>query len=153
MYICMLSKHGQSWLHASPASRLGCVAGRRRLELFGEDHNIRPGWVTVGSNLTSSNFNPQVTSMKTFCKSLYIYVTIPMIITDSRSSQCRIISRTNCSDFCTAHNHNRGCTCSSLSCLFWNQASMHTWALRCANASSSNSLCYCAGLRWQFQDD
>ncbi|KAL3132850.1 hypothetical protein ABBQ38_006775 [Trebouxia sp. C0009 RCD-2024] len=33
--------------------------GRRRLELFGEDHNIRPGWVTVGSNLTSSNFNPQ----------------------------------------------------------------------------------------------
>eukprot|EP00891_Asterochloris_glomerata_P004926 jgi/Astpho2/4926/Aster-05853 len=31
--------------------------GRRRLELFGEDHNIRPGWVTVGSALTSSNFN------------------------------------------------------------------------------------------------
>lgn len=33
--------------------------GRRRLELFGEDHNIRPGWVTVGTHLTSSNFNPQ----------------------------------------------------------------------------------------------
>lgn len=33
--------------------------GRRRLELFGEDHNIRPGWVTVGNNLSSSNFNPQ----------------------------------------------------------------------------------------------
>jgi len=30
------------------------------LELFGEDHNIRPGWVTVGTHLTSSNFNPQV---------------------------------------------------------------------------------------------
>lgn len=35
-------------------------AGRRRLELFGEDHNIRPGWVTVGSALTSSNFNAAV---------------------------------------------------------------------------------------------
>lgn len=34
--------------------------GRRRLELFGEDHNIRPGWVTVGSSLVGSNFNPQV---------------------------------------------------------------------------------------------
>ncbi|KAL3132847.1 hypothetical protein ABBQ38_006772 [Trebouxia sp. C0009 RCD-2024] len=33
--------------------------GMRRLELFGEDHNIWPGWVTVGSSLTSSNFNPQ----------------------------------------------------------------------------------------------
>ncbi|KAG2496477.1 hypothetical protein HYH03_005303 [Edaphochlamys debaryana] len=33
--------------------------GRRRLELFGEDHNIRPGWVTVGKQLTSSNFNKQ----------------------------------------------------------------------------------------------
>ncbi|KXZ54993.1 hypothetical protein GPECTOR_3g158 [Gonium pectorale] len=28
----------------------------RRLELFGEDHNIRNGWVTVGKSLTSSNF-------------------------------------------------------------------------------------------------
>ncbi|CAL8465627.1 g5163 [Coccomyxa elongata] len=33
--------------------------GRRRLELFGEDHNIRPGWVTIGNDLTGSNFNPQ----------------------------------------------------------------------------------------------
>lgn len=31
--------------------------GRRRLELFGEDHNVRNGWVTVGKSLTSSNFN------------------------------------------------------------------------------------------------
>ncbi|PNW88915.1 hypothetical protein CHLRE_01g050600v5 [Chlamydomonas reinhardtii] len=31
--------------------------GRRRLELFGEDHNIRNGWVTVGRSLTSSNFS------------------------------------------------------------------------------------------------
>ncbi|MCO5578143.1 hypothetical protein L7F22_031981 [Adiantum nelumboides] len=37
--------------------------GQRRLELFGEDHNIRNGWITVGKNLTSSNFNAQ-----TFCK-------------------------------------------------------------------------------------
>ncbi|KAJ3031018.1 N6-adenosine-methyltransferase subunit mettl14, partial [Rhizophlyctis rosea] len=33
--------------------------GRRRLELFGEDHNIRPGWVTLGSQISTSNFNPQ----------------------------------------------------------------------------------------------
>ncbi|KAG0574220.1 hypothetical protein KC19_VG244900 [Ceratodon purpureus] len=33
--------------------------GMRRIELFGEDHNIRAGWVTVGKGLTSSNFNPQ----------------------------------------------------------------------------------------------
>ncbi|XP_020592588.1 methyltransferase-like protein 1 [Phalaenopsis equestris] len=33
--------------------------GRRRLELFGEDHNIRPGWLTVGKGLTSSNFNAE----------------------------------------------------------------------------------------------
>ncbi|TPX35925.1 hypothetical protein SmJEL517_g01742 [Synchytrium microbalum] len=32
--------------------------GRRRLELFGEDHNMRPGWVTVGSDLSISDFNP-----------------------------------------------------------------------------------------------
>lgn len=38
----------------------GVPAGQRRLELFGEDHNIRPGWVTVGRDLTSSNFDPQV---------------------------------------------------------------------------------------------
>ncbi|KAG0466918.1 hypothetical protein HPP92_018498 [Vanilla planifolia] len=31
--------------------------GKRRLELFGEDHNIRPGWLTLGKGLTSSNFN------------------------------------------------------------------------------------------------
>lgn len=35
--------------------------GQRRIELFGEDHNIRAGWVTVGKGLTSSNFKPQVT--------------------------------------------------------------------------------------------
>ncbi|KAJ3410072.1 N6-adenosine-methyltransferase subunit mettl14 [Chytridiales sp. JEL 0842] len=33
--------------------------GRRRLELFGKDANVRPGWVTVGPNLSESNFNPQ----------------------------------------------------------------------------------------------
>ncbi|CAG8695205.1 11960_t:CDS:2 [Gigaspora margarita] len=31
--------------------------GRRRLELFGEDHNIRPGWLTIGTGLSSSNFD------------------------------------------------------------------------------------------------
>jgi len=34
--------------------------GRRRLELFGEDHNIRSGWLTVGKRLSSSNFNAEV---------------------------------------------------------------------------------------------
>ncbi|KAK9059794.1 hypothetical protein SSX86_020498 [Deinandra increscens subsp. villosa] len=33
--------------------------GRRRLELFGEDHNIRTGWLTVGKDLSSSNFNSE----------------------------------------------------------------------------------------------
>ncbi|KAL0914954.1 hypothetical protein M5K25_015347 [Dendrobium thyrsiflorum] len=33
--------------------------GRRRLELFGGDHNIRPGWLTLGKGLTSSNFNAE----------------------------------------------------------------------------------------------
>ncbi|RUS19974.1 methyltransferase-like protein 14 [Endogone sp. FLAS-F59071] len=31
--------------------------GRRRLELFGEDHNIRRGWLTIGNALSSSNFS------------------------------------------------------------------------------------------------
>ncbi|GJN09089.1 hypothetical protein PR202_ga27062 [Eleusine coracana subsp. coracana] len=33
--------------------------GRRRLELFGEDHNIRPGWLTLGKGLSYSNFNKE----------------------------------------------------------------------------------------------
>ena len=33
--------------------------GRRRLELFGEDHNIRPGWVTLGNKISSSNWNEE----------------------------------------------------------------------------------------------
>lgn len=31
--------------------------GRRRLHLFGRDDTIRPGWVTVGPELTTSNFD------------------------------------------------------------------------------------------------
>jgi hypothetical protein len=33
---------------------------QRRIELFGSDHNLRPGWVTVGRDLTAgfSNFDP-----------------------------------------------------------------------------------------------
>jgi hypothetical protein len=31
--------------------------GRRRLELFGEDHNIRPGWLTLGASLSGSSFD------------------------------------------------------------------------------------------------
>ncbi|KAF0990788.1 hypothetical protein HZS_7775 [Henneguya salminicola] len=32
--------------------------GRRRLHLFGNENTIRPGWVTVGPNVLSSNFDP-----------------------------------------------------------------------------------------------
>ena len=32
--------------------------GRRRLELFGEDTNIRRGWLTLGSSISSSNHDP-----------------------------------------------------------------------------------------------
>lgn len=31
--------------------------GRKRIELFGEDHNRRAGWVTVGKEITNSNFD------------------------------------------------------------------------------------------------
>lgn len=34
--------------------------GRRRLELFGLDRNMRDGWLTMGRGLTSSNFNKQL---------------------------------------------------------------------------------------------
>lgn len=40
--------------------------GRRRLELFGEDHNIRSGWLTVGKGLSSSNFNAEVRSGRSY---------------------------------------------------------------------------------------
>ncbi|RHZ83661.1 hypothetical protein Glove_89g50 [Diversispora epigaea] len=38
--------------------------GRRRLELFGEDHNIRPGWLTIGNELSSSNFDANTYTSK-----------------------------------------------------------------------------------------
>ena len=31
--------------------------GRKRIELFGEDRNKRAGWLTLGNNLSNSNFN------------------------------------------------------------------------------------------------
>lgn len=34
--------------------------GKRRLHIFGRDSTIRPGWVTVGPELTSSNFNAEM---------------------------------------------------------------------------------------------
>jgi hypothetical protein len=30
--------------------------GRRRLELFGSDHNIRRGWLTLGLGISTSNY-------------------------------------------------------------------------------------------------
>ena len=47
--------------------------GRRRLHLFGRDSTIRPGWLTLGSGLTSSNFDAEVcaclrlVSQRQFC--------------------------------------------------------------------------------------
>ncbi|XP_075248134.1 N(6)-adenosine-methyltransferase non-catalytic subunit METTL14-like [Convolutriloba macropyga] len=32
--------------------------GRRRLHLFGSDRDIRPGWLTIGPNITGNNFDP-----------------------------------------------------------------------------------------------
>ena len=34
--------------------------GRRRLHIFGRDSSIRPGWLTVGPDLTSSNFDSEL---------------------------------------------------------------------------------------------
>ncbi|ERL88796.1 N6-adenosine-methyltransferase non-catalytic subunit [Dendroctonus ponderosae] len=34
--------------------------GRRRLHLFGKDSTIRPGWLTIGPELTNSNFVPDI---------------------------------------------------------------------------------------------
>lgn len=34
--------------------------GRRRLHIFGRDSTIRPGWVTLGRELTNSNFNSEI---------------------------------------------------------------------------------------------
>jgi N6-adenosine-specific RNA methylase IME4 len=36
-----------------------CLA-RKRLELFGCDHNIRPGWVTVGKQISKSNYDDKL---------------------------------------------------------------------------------------------
>lgn len=33
--------------------------GRRRLHLFGRDSTIRPGWLTIGPQLTNDNFNSE----------------------------------------------------------------------------------------------
>jgi mRNA m6A methyltransferase non-catalytic subunit len=33
--------------------------GRRRLEIFGSDESMRPGWLTVGDKLTSSTYDPK----------------------------------------------------------------------------------------------
>ena len=50
--------------------------GRRRLELFGEDHNIRSGWLTVGKGLSSSNFNLEV---QTFACMVYENTRLPLL--------------------------------------------------------------------------
>jgi len=33
--------------------------GKRRVELFGTDHSIRAGWVTIGQDVSSSNFSAE----------------------------------------------------------------------------------------------
>ncbi|GAB0098379.1 N6-adenosine-methyltransferase non-catalytic subunit [Sergentomyia squamirostris] len=34
--------------------------GRRRIHIFGRDSSIRPGWLTIGPELTNSNFNSEL---------------------------------------------------------------------------------------------
>ncbi len=34
--------------------------GKRRLYLFGRDNTIRPGWLTVGPDLTETNFDKEI---------------------------------------------------------------------------------------------
>ncbi|CAI0403078.1 unnamed protein product [Linum tenue] len=53
--------------------------GRRRLELFGEDHNIRAGWLTVGKELSSSNFNAEVQTSFITTQAPHLVVTTPEI--------------------------------------------------------------------------
>jgi mRNA m6A methyltransferase non-catalytic subunit len=33
--------------------------GRRRLEIFGSDNSMRPGWLTAGDGLTTSTYDPK----------------------------------------------------------------------------------------------
>jgi len=33
--------------------------GRRRLEIFGTDNSMRPGWLTVGDMLSASTYHPK----------------------------------------------------------------------------------------------
>lgn len=46
MKVCWLS-HG--WLV------VGAVAGTRKLEIFARQHNVRPGWVSLGNQLNNTN--------------------------------------------------------------------------------------------------
>ena len=69
---CRTKKAGAVWRGSQYQTRVGdCGQQPHLLQLQSPGmlcpvlvtpryHNIRPGWVTVGSNLTSSNFNPQV---------------------------------------------------------------------------------------------
>lgn len=60
--------------------------GRRRLELFGRDGNIRAGWVTVGNELSSSNFSPEVPRASTHG--------LPGINPESEIPPCRRMPKT-----------------------------------------------------------
>lgn len=51
--------------------------GMRRLELFGEDHNIRPGWLTLGISLSSSNFDAD--SYKAYFRDGHLLGSTPQI--------------------------------------------------------------------------
>jgi N6-adenosine-specific RNA methylase IME4 len=56
--------------------------GKRRLELFGEDHNIRPGWLTLGKDLSYSNFNKEVESWMFHFLKVHTTTQAPMSSTD-----------------------------------------------------------------------
>ena len=50
---CYLGLGGKVTFIETPYFLIHC----RRIELFGEDHNLRPGWVTVGKAISTSNFD------------------------------------------------------------------------------------------------
>jgi len=96
-------------------AELRMLQGRRRLELFGEDHNIRPGWVTVGNSLVGSNFSAQVS----FCSipfapgTLADYVDAALrsqvtvmadVCSTSSASGASLSLRSDCASYCAVYD-------------------------------------------------
>ena len=83
--VCLFTYMRAALRRSRNASSQILPAGRRRLELFGEDHNIRPGWVTVGSALTSSNFNAAVSMLLAYLLCIFEACVLPSSYSSSSS--------------------------------------------------------------------